>query len=119
MLLKKTNWVNPDPKFPPAPVRPDMIPSERRDIKGMMPKVAPHADCAPMEKRIIAVIARGRELARPNHMQNKPPKVCKVHRVHSLPLIPNFRAAKSEANPPAGLATKLAIPNVAAIIPAV
>jgi hypothetical protein len=42
-LEKNTSCVNPDPKFPPAPVRPDMIPNDRREIKGMIPKVAPQA----------------------------------------------------------------------------
>lgn len=42
-LVKNSHWVNPDPKFPPAPVRPDIMPSERREKNGMIPKVAPHA----------------------------------------------------------------------------
>ena len=40
---KKISCVNPDPKFPPAPVRPEMIPKDRREMNGMMPKVAPQA----------------------------------------------------------------------------
>ncbi|KAF4348223.1 hypothetical protein G4B88_024829 [Cannabis sativa] len=40
---KNTSWVNPEPKFPPAPVNPDMIPKDLRETKGMMPNVAPQA----------------------------------------------------------------------------
>lgn len=116
---KKINWVKPEPKLPPAPVRPDMIPRERLEMKGMMPKVAPHAAWAPIEKRIIAKTAMGSELARPSHMQKTPPKVWRTHRVQSLPLMPNNLAATSEVYPPKGRARRFAIPNEAAMIPAV
>ena len=117
--VKNTNWVSPEPKFPPAPVRPDIMPRDRREMKGTIPKVAPQAACAPTEKRIMAKIAMGSELARPSQIQNTPPRVWRIQRVHSLPLIPNLLAAKSELYPPKGRATMLAIPNVAAMIPAV
>ncbi|PON66511.1 hypothetical protein PanWU01x14_109330 [Parasponia andersonii] len=94
---KNINWVNPDPKFPPAPVIPDMTPRDLREMKGMMPNVAPQAACAPMEKRIMAKTAMGSELARPSQMQKAPPMVWRIHRVHSLPLMPKWRAATSEA----------------------
>ena len=42
-LEKKTSWVNPPPKFPPAPVRPEIRPRDRREMKGMIPYAAPHA----------------------------------------------------------------------------
>ena len=116
---KNTNWVNPDPKLPPAPVMPEMTPRERREMKGMMPKVAPQAAWAPREKRIIEKTAIGRELARPSHMQKAPPAVCRIQRVHSLPLMPKRRAAMSEAQPPKGRATRFAMPNEAAMVPAV
>nr|GLL33927.1 hypothetical protein DVH24_005862 [Ipomoea trifida] len=40
---KNISCVNPDPKLPPAPVSPEMMPNDRREMKGMMPKVAPQA----------------------------------------------------------------------------
>lgn len=43
VLEKKTNWVNPPPKFPPAPVSPEIMPKERRETNGMIPYAAPHA----------------------------------------------------------------------------
>lgn len=115
---KNTSWVNPDPKFPPAPVRPDMMPRERREMKGMTPKVAPHAAWAPIEKRIMARTARGSELARPRHIQKTPPRVWRIQRVHNLPLIPKYLPATSDAHPPKGRAAKLAMPNDAAMMPA-
>ena len=36
-LAKNTNWVIPETKFPPAPVKPDIIPNNGREMKGMMP----------------------------------------------------------------------------------
>lgn len=86
---KKINCVKPDPKLPPAPVRPEMIPKDRREMNGMMPKVAPHAAWAPMEKSIIAKIAMGSVLARPSQIQKTPPRVWRIHRTHSRPLMPN------------------------------
>lgn len=118
-LVKKINWVSPDPKFPPAPVRPEMIPSDLLEMNGMIPNVAPQAAWAPMEKRIIARTATGREPARPSQIQKAPPRVWRIHRVQSLPLMPKRRAALSEAYPPKGRAKKLAIPKEAAMIPAV
>lgn len=96
-----------------------MIPRDRLEMKGMIPNVAPHAACAPIENNIIAAMAVGSLSAFPSHMQNTPPNVCRIHRVHSLPLIPKYRAAMSDAYPPNGRATRFAIPNVAAMIPAV
>jgi len=116
---KKTNWVKPDPKFPPAPVRPDMIPKDLLEMKGMIPKVAPHAAWAPIENKIMVNTAIGRELARPSQIQKAPPKVWRIQRVHNLPLMPNNLPATSEAYPPKGRATMFAIPNEAAMIPAV
>ncbi|KAJ6984133.1 hypothetical protein NC653_022391 [Populus alba x Populus x berolinensis] len=72
-----------------------------------------------MEKRIIAVTARGSELARPSQIQKTPPSVCKIQSTHNLPLIPKYLAATSEEYPPKGRATRLAIPKVAAMTPAV
>jgi hypothetical protein len=118
-LEKNTNCVNPEPKFPPAPVKPDMIPNDLLDMNGMIPNVAPHAACAPIENRIIDSTAIGSVFARPNHMQNTPPSVWRIHSVHNLPLIPNNLAAKSDAYPPNGRAIRFAIPNEAAMIPAV
>nr|GLL33930.1 hypothetical protein DVH24_005862 [Ipomoea trifida] len=97
-LEKNSSCVNPPPKFPPAPVRPEMSPNERRDTKGMMPYVAPHAAWAPREKRIMATTATGSVLARPSHMQNTPPRVWTTHSTHSLPLMPNLFAATSDAS---------------------
>lgn len=74
-LVKNRNCVNPDPKLPPAPVRPEMIPRERREMKGMMPKVAPQAAWAPIEKRIMNRTEIEREFALPRQMQNMPPSV--------------------------------------------
>ncbi|KVI00127.1 hypothetical protein Ccrd_021576 [Cynara cardunculus var. scolymus] len=88
-LAKNINWVSPDPKFPPAPVIPEMMPSDRREMKGMMPNVAPHAACAPMEKRIIKVMAKGSEFTRPSKRQQTPPAVCRSHRFQSRPRIPH------------------------------
>lgn len=119
VVEKNNNCVNPPPKLPPAPVSPEIRPNDLRDTKGMIPYVAPHAAWAPIEKRIIEVMAIGSDSARPNQIQKAPPVVWTIHRTHNLPLIPNFRAAKSDAYPPNGRATKFAIPNVAAIIPAV
>lgn len=67
----------------------------------------------------MARMAMGSELARPSQMQKTPPRVWTIQRIHSLPLIPNFRAAKSDAYPPKGREKKFAIPKLAAIIPAV
>ena len=67
----------------------------------------------------MAKIASGSELARPSQMQKTPPRVWTIQRTHSRPLMPNFLAAKSEANPPKGRAAKLAMPKLAAMIPAV
>uniref|UniRef100_A0A803PTW8 Uncharacterized protein n=1 Tax=Cannabis sativa TaxID=3483 RepID=A0A803PTW8_CANSA len=50
---KNTSWVNPEPKFPPAPVNPDMIPKDLRETKGMMPNVAHKSLESQMEKRIM------------------------------------------------------------------
>ncbi|KAH1115388.1 hypothetical protein J1N35_008766 [Gossypium stocksii] len=96
-LEKNTSCVKPEPKFPPAPVRPDMSPSDRRETNGTTPKVAPHAAWVPSEKRIIAKMAMGSESARPSQIQKAPPRVWKNQRIHSLPLIPNNLAALSEA----------------------
>ena len=67
----------------------------------------------------MAKTAMGSELARPSQIQNTPPRVWRIQRVHSLPLMPNLRPAKSELYPPKGRATRLAMPKVAAMIPAV
>lgn len=74
-LVKNNNWVKPEPKLPPAPVRPEMTPSERREMKGMIPKVAPQAACVVMEKRIMQRTEIGRDEARPRQMQKTPPRV--------------------------------------------
>lgn len=116
---KNTSCVSPDPKFPPAPVRPDIIPRDRREMNGMIPKVAPQAAWAPTEKRIMVIMAMGSVSARPSQMQKHPPRVWRIQRVHSLPLMPKYLAARSEAYPPKGRAMKLAMPNVAAMRPAV
>lgn len=118
-LEKNTSWVSPDPKFPPAPVRPDMMPRDRREMKGMMPNVAPHAAWAPTEKRIMAKTAMGSEFARPSQMQKTPPSVWRIQGVHNLPLMAKYLATRSEANPPKGRATRLPTPNGAAMMPAV
>lgn len=91
-LVKKNNSVNPEPKLPPAPVRPEITPSDRLEMKGMMPKVAPHAAWAPMENRIIDVMESGSVLARPRQIQKMPPAVWRIHRFHSRPLMPNLLA---------------------------
>lgn len=105
--------------MPPAPVRPEMTPRDRREMKGMMPKVAPQAACAPMEKRIMEVTESGSVLARPKQMQKTPPRVWRVQRFQRRPLMPNRRAATSDIRPPSGRDTILAMPKVAAIVPAV
>lgn len=61
----------------------------------------------------------GSELARPRHIQKTPPRVWRIHRFHRRPLMPKRRAARSDMSPPMGRATKFAIPNVAAMVPAV
>lgn len=118
-LVKNNNWVNPEPKLPPAPIIPEMIPSDLRDINGMIPKVAPHAACAPIENKIIERTERSRVLALPRHMQNIPPRVWRIYRFHKRPRIPNRRAFRSDNRPPSGRAIMFAMPNVAAIVPAV
>ena len=95
------------------------MPNDRREMKGMMPNVAPQAAWAPTENMIIMATATGSDLERPRRIQKIPPIVWRIHRVHSLPLIPNLLAARSETYPPNGRAAKLAMPNVAAMIPAV
>lgn len=112
-LVKNSSCVSPDPKLPPAPVRPEMTP---RDLREMKPKVAPQAACAPTEKSIMDVMESGRVVARPRQMQNTPPSVWRIQR---RLLIPNLRAAISDISPPSGRDTMLAMPNVAAIVPAV
>jgi len=67
----------------------------------------------------MAKIAIGSEMARPSQTQKTPPEVCKIQRVHNRPLIPKNLAEMSDAYPPSGRAKKLAIPKLAAIIPAV
>ena len=84
-----------------------------------MPKMAPQAACTPTEKSIMDKIAIGSEVARPSQTQKIPPEVCKIQRVHNRPLIPKNLAEMSDAYPPSGRAKKLAIPKLAAIIPAV
>lgn len=74
-LVKNNNWVKPEPKLPPAPVRPEMTPSERREMKGMIPNVAPQAACVVIEKRIMERIEKGRVEARPKQIQKMPPRV--------------------------------------------
>lgn len=105
--------------MPPAPVRPEITPSDRREMKGIIPKVAPQAACAPIEKRIMEKMERDRVLAFPSQMQNSPPSVCKMYKFHRRPRIPNRRAAVSDKNPPMGRAKMFAIPKVAAMVPAV
>lgn len=118
-LEKKANCVTPDPKFPPAPVSPEIRPNDLLDTKGTIPYVAPHAACVPMEKSIIATTAIGSDSALPSQMQNTPPSVWKIQSVQSLPLMPKILADRSDAYPPNGRANMFAIPNVAAIVPAV
>src|SRR5262249_8213675 len=97
----------------------DMTPSDRRDMKGMMANVAPHAACAPMEKRIMERMDRVRVSARPRQMQKIPPRVWRIQRVHNRPLIPKRRAAMSDIKPPKGRDTMFGMPKVAAMVPAV
>lgn len=93
---KNNSCVIIDPKFPPAPVRPEIRPRARRETKGTMPNVAPQAPWTTKEKRSSATMAMGSLVANPSHMQKTPPRVCKTQRVHSLPLMPKYRAATSE-----------------------
>lgn len=37
VVEKKINCVNPPPKLPPAPVRPEIMPRDLLETKGMMP----------------------------------------------------------------------------------
>lgn len=113
-LVKKINWISPDPKFPPALVSPEIIPRDLLEMNGMMPKVVPQAAWAPIEKRIITRIAI---LAPPSQMQNTPPRVWRIHKVYCLPLMPKRRVTMSYR--PKGRAKKFAIPKEAAMIPAV
>ncbi|KAL4295802.1 hypothetical protein GQ457_12G010500 [Hibiscus cannabinus] len=96
-----------------------MTPRDRLEMNGMIPKVAPQAACAPMEKRIMETMERSRELARPRQMQNMPPSVWRMYRFQRRPRMPNRRAAISDKNPPMGRAKMFAMPKVAAIVPAV
>lgn len=52
-----------------------MTPSERREMKGMIPNVAPQAACVVIEKRIMERIEKGRVEARPKQIQKMPPRV--------------------------------------------
>lgn len=117
--MKKRSWVRPEPKLPPAPVMPEMMPRERREMKGMTPKMAPQAAWAQMEKRTMATMETGRELARPSQRQKAPPRVSRIQTFQRRARMPQRRAPKSDRNPPRGRATMLAMPKHAAIVPAV
>nr|GLL33926.1 hypothetical protein DVH24_005862 [Ipomoea trifida] len=55
---KNISCVNPDPKLPPAPVSPEMMPNDRREMKGMMPKVS-----------VRQVLAEGEDQNSHHHMK--------------------------------------------------
>jgi len=107
-----------EPTLPPAPVQPEITPSERREMKGIMPNVAPAAASTKMEKKIMTAMEEPNVETRPRIRQSTPPSVCTIHNVHNLPRIPKRFATMSESTPPNGREKKLASPNVAPIVPA-
>jgi hypothetical protein len=68
--VKNYSCVSPAPKLTPAPVMPEMMPSERRETKGMTPKMVPQAAWAQKEKRTMQTTEEGRVEARPSKRQN-------------------------------------------------
>ncbi|WRX15283.1 hypothetical protein QQP08_008958 [Theobroma cacao] len=90
-----------------------------RETKGTTPNVRPQAAWTKTEKIIITMMDALKDPTCPRMIQNTPPKVCIIHKAHSLPRIPNLLAILSEIIPPAGLENKFAKPKLAAIIPAV
>ena len=101
LLRPGPHWMMAAMVLPPAPTKPDTVPSERLEMNGTTPYVAPHAACVRKEKMTIVAVALPRlDVWKPKARHTPPAAVCTNQSHHRRPRMPQRRAQRSDMRPP-------------------